>query len=78
MEDEEEEVQGTHNVGKIVSLAPRLFFLFDTLFVSLMGWCDYHLLRHNRLHQVQNVFRRSKANIDKSRCYVEEVEMPIR
>ena len=40
MEDEEEEVQGTHDVGQNFSLALRLFYFFlDTLFVYLMSWC---------------------------------------
>ena len=52
MEDKEEEEQGTYNEGKIFHLPQDFLFLFDSLFVYLMGWCDYLLLRHNNLQQV--------------------------
>ena len=58
-DDEEEKWRMKRRRYKVLIMLARFFhlsqdflFLFDTLFVSLMGGCDYHLLRHNPLHQV--------------------------
>ena len=52
MDDKEEEEQGTYNEDKIFYLPRDFLFFFDSLFIYLISWCDYLLLRHNRLQQV--------------------------